>query len=121
MKPPDVEAAVLSVVAAPAATRVPQTMPAAFTRVSVVGGARTNLIQGRPVVLVECWATTDLDALHRAEAAWQALDSAQHATSGGVWFGGIDLSWPVAYADPSTPTHYRYQFTASVVAALSPN
>ena len=121
MKPPDVEAAVLSVVAAPAATRVPQTMPAAFTRVSVVGGARTNLIQGRPTVLVECYALTDLAASELANDAWKALDGAQHATNGGMWFGGIDLSWPVAYADPSTPTHYRYQFTASVVAALSPN
>lgn len=119
MKPSDVEAAVLAVVASPAATRVPQTMPAEFTRVSVVGGARTNLIQGRPTVLVECWATTDLDALHRADAAWQALDSAQHATSGGVWFGGIDLSWPVAYSDPDAPTHHRYQFTAVIVAGLT--
>ena len=121
MRPADVEAAVLAIVASPAATRMPQTVPSTFTRVSVVGGSRTNLIQGRPTVLVECYALTDLEALDRANDAWQALDAAQHATNGGVWFGGIDLSWPVAYADPSTPTHYRYQFTASVVAALSLN
>ena len=121
MKPGDIEAAVLAIVASPAATRIPQTVPGTFTRVSVVGGTRTNLIQGRPTVLVECYALTDLAASDLADAAWQALDAAQHATSGGVWFGGIDLSWPVSYSDPDTPTHHRYQFTASVVAALSLN
>lgn len=121
MKPGDVEAAVLAIVAGPAATRIPQTVPSAFTRISVAGGSRINLIQARPTVLVECYALTEIAAQARAAAAWKALDGAQHATNGGVWFGGIDLSWPVAYADPSTPTHYRYQFTASVVAALSPN
>ena len=111
----------LAIVAGPAATRIPQTVPSAFTRISVVGGSRINLIQARPTVLVECYALTEIAAQARAAAAWKALDGAQHATNGGMWFGGIDLSWPVAYADPSTPTHYRYQFTASVVAALSLN
>ena len=93
-------------------------MPAVFTRVSRLGGSRINLAQARPTVLVECWALTDATAQSRAFDAWQAIDS---AFGGGVWGGMADLSEPVAYPDPDQPGHVRYQFTASVVAALSPN
>lgn len=119
MKPPDIEAALLAVLPSPAATRVPATMPDAFTRVSRIGGSRLNLVQTRPTVLVECWALTDLAAQARADAAWQALDAAQHSTRAGVWLAGIDSSEPVEYPDPDAPRHRRYQFTASVTAALS--
>lgn len=121
MKPADAEAALLAVVAAPAATRVPQVMPTAFTRVSRIGGSRINLAQSRVSLLVECWATDDLTAQSRAFAAWQAIDAAQHSTRAGVWLAGVDLSEPVAYADPNAPGHHRYQFTASAVVALSLN
>ena len=93
-------------------------MPAAFTRVSRLGGSRINLVQSRPTVLVECWALTDADAQARAFVAWQAIDA---ALGGGAWGGMADLSEPVAYPDPDQPGHVRYQFTASVVAALSLN
>ena len=119
MRPADVEAALLAVLTAPAATRVPKVMPAAFTRVSRIGGSRINLVESRPSLLVECWATDDLTAQSRAFAAWQAIDGAQHSTQAGVWLGGIDLSEPVPYPDPNSLTHHRYQFTASAVVALT--
>ena len=114
-------AALLSVVASPAASDVPSTMPTAFTRVSRVGGSRVNVVQGRPSLLIECWAPTKLAAQSRAFDAWAAIDAAQHSTKAGVWLGGIDLSEPYEYPDPSTPGHRRYQFTASAVVALRTN
>ena len=111
-------AALLAVVASPAASDVPSAMPAEFTRVSRVGGSRQNVVQGRPSLLIECWAPTKLAAQSRAFDAWQAIDAAQHSTKAGVWLGGIDLSEPYEYPDPSAPGHRRYQFTASAVVAL---
>lgn len=119
MRPADVEAAFLAVLPAPAATRVPQTRPSAFTRVSRIGGGRVNVVQSRPNLLIECWASDDLSALIRAGDAWEAINAAQHSEKAGVWLGGIDLSEPVAYPDPDAPGQFRYQFTAAAVVALT--
>ena len=111
-------AAFLAVLPSPAASDVPSTLPAEFTRVSRVGGSRVNVVQGRPSLLIECWALSKLAAQSRAFDAWQAIEAAQHSTHAGVWLGGIDLSEPYEYPDPNAPAHRRYQFTASAVVAL---
>ena len=107
-------------VGVPVSTRVPNPRPASFVRVQRTGGAEQNLVQERPVVLVECWAATDAAAWALASTAWGALQGRGDKTSGSVEFTPSTtgaLSSPVNYPDPSTSSA-RYQFTAELIVNL---
>ena len=81
----NVEAALVGYLATkvtvPVSTRVPNPRPASFVRVQRTGGAGQNLVQERPVVLVECWAATDTAAWALAVKAWGALQGREPVSS----------------------------------------
>ena len=120
----NVEAALVGYLATkvtvPVSTRVPNPRPASFVRVQRTGGAGQNLVQERPVVLVECWAATDTAAWALAVKAWGALQGREpvstqrrrpHARQRHRRFV------PGQLPDPST-TSARYQFTAELIVNL---
>ena len=116
----DHEAAFLAALStvAEARTVIPQQMPAEFVRVSRIGGSRTNVLQTRPTMLIECWsATSRFAASELASRAWQALTDAQHTVQAGVVLGWMDLTLPVELPDPDRPKHQRFQFTATTTTA----
>lgn len=104
-------------VAVPVSTRVPNPRPASFVRVQRTGGAEQNLVQERPVVLVECWAATDTAAWALAVKAWGAIQGREPVEHNGVELSPVSLSSPVNYPDPSTSSA-RYQFTAELLVNL---
>jgi hypothetical protein len=117
---PDVEAAVVAhLKAAPTgatkvATEVPSTLPAKFLRVLSLGGPpRTDRVIDRPIVSVEAWADTALnawDVMAKADAAMDALDRGASTTIRGC----RALSRPYRNDDPTTgrPRYLaRYQLT----------
>ena len=107
-------------VAVPVSTRVPNPRPASFVRVQRTGGASQNLVQERPVVLVECWAATDTAAWALAAQAWGALSGRGSFVHNAVEMSLANdeaVSSPVNYPDPSTSSA-RYQFTAELIVNL---
>lgn len=99
--------------AVPVATKVPNPRPASFVRVGRVGGDQLNLVQEQPLLLIECWAPTDLASWDLAAKAWRILSGREPLEAAGVEFGERQLSTPVNYPDPVT-TSPRYQFTVQV-------
>ena len=117
MTTPDVEAAFIALLPG-SSTTVPEIMPTTFTRVSVIGGTRVNILQDRPSVLVEHWShTSRLAASSGARAARDAVLAASHSASAGVWLGEVSASLPVEYPDPDHVDAWRFQFTATVTVA----
>lgn len=107
----------LPAITAPVGTRIPNPRPAAFIRVQRVGGEKRNMIQERPVVLIECWGGTEVSAWTLASNAWAALDGREELTYGGAELAERSLSSPVNYPDPST-TSPRYQFNMQTTVNL---
>lgn len=102
-------------------TRVPNPRPQSFVQVTRTGGAAQNLVQERPVVLVECWAPKSTDAWALAAQAWTALQGRDPIEHGGVELSpasDTSISAPVNYPDPSTSSA-RYQFTAELIVNLA--
>lgn len=89
--------------------RVPNPRPASFIRVNRIGGAQINMVQERPVILVECWGPDELTAWNLAAAAHEALEGRDPLEVNGVELSDRDVSSPVNYPDPSTASP-RYQF-----------
>lgn len=113
MIPRDVEGefiAALASLGVPVRTRVPNPRPASHVRVRRIGGTGTNLVQERPMVLVECWALGSAAAFDLAARAYDLVDAA---------FGGPGTrpSSPVNLPDPNTDSD-RYQFTVSPIFNL---
>lgn len=113
LRPPDVEATLVTLLTTTGVsvhTRVPNPRPAKFIRVSRAGGSRRNLIQDQPLVIVECWASSSVDAFAVAQDAWATLDATYNRDA--------SLSSPVWFPDPDS-TQSRYQFTAELLVPLS--
>lgn len=117
----NVEAALVSHLAAAVgvvtSTRVPNPRPSQFIRVQRIGGDQVNLVQERPLVLIECWANGVLTSWNLARQAHSSLLGSQPLEIGGVELGRRELSSPVNYPDPST-TQDRYQFTAQMTVNM---
>jgi hypothetical protein len=99
----------LSSLSVPVSTKVPNPRPASFIRVTRAGGGRQNIIQERPLLIVECWAGGDVSAFELAQQAWSTLDD--------LYGLGADLSSPVWFPDVESGSP-RYQFTAQPFLAL---
>lgn len=113
MIPRDVEADALTVLAplgVPVSTRVPNPRPVAHVRVQRAGGTGANLVQERPLLLVECWGASSVDAFELAARAYGLLDAAFCSP-------GNRPSSPVSNPDPHTSS-VRYQFTVSPIVNL---
>lgn len=102
----------------PVASRVPNPRPVAFVRVSLVGGAQTDLVRARPRVLIEAYADKPVTAWKLAAKCWGALEGREELVLPAIEAAGVpeielgprDLSLPVNYPDPTT-SQDRYQFT----------
>lgn len=101
------------------ATRVPQSRPAAFVKVTRSGGDVLNIGQSRPRVLVECWGNTDSAAWDLAAKAWDALYESDQSAEirPGVEVMDVDLTEPVNFPDIASGSP-RYQFLASLTVNL---
>lgn len=124
LAPGDVEGAFITLlrVALPGVhvgTRIPQQRPDRHVKVTRAGGNRRNLIQERPLMVLECWGPDSVAAFQLAADAWRAIDAANGATVNGV---ALDLprdslSSPINQPDPDT-TNPRYTFHAQPYARL---
>lgn len=113
MIPRDVEGeviAALSSLGVPVATRVPNPRPSEHVRVTRVGGDGVNLVQERPVVLIECWSSNSVAAHDLAARAYHLVDVAFCGP-------GTRPSSPVNFPDPATDAS-RYQFVVSPIVNL---
>lgn len=119
LAPVDVEAALVSALASPVSTRVPNPRPASFTRVTRTGGDQRNLVQSDVQVLVECWGPDEASAFGRARSAWAVLWASRGSfLAPGVWVSRAELTEPVNFPDPDTASP-RYQFVARLTTGLS--
>lgn len=120
LRPGDVEAALVSLLSplgVHVSTRIPNPRPVSHVKVTRAGGNRVNLVIERPLLVLECWAGTSVEAFDLAARAWQVLDAAEGSTVAGVTFGSMALASPINMPDPDT-TSPRYQFTAQPFARL---
>ena len=86
-----------------------------YVRVSRTGGGMTNMVTDRAIVLVECWATTNLDAETLANNARFLLGNASGKTFAGVFVRWCkEVSGPVDFPDV---TGSRYQFQIELLAS----
>ena len=121
--PHDVEAGAVSTLTAatgkPWATRIPNPRPAAFGRVSRIGGVRQNLILEAPLLLVEAWAGGEVDAFDLAADAWAVFDklAREGGYLGTAWVAECDPASPISYYDSSTGLP-RFQFTVNLSVSL---
>lgn len=101
------------------ATKVPQTRPAAFVKVTRAGGDVLSIGQSRVRVLFECWASTDSAAWTLAGTTWGAVWDADDPDEihPGVEVMEVELSEPVNYPDLASGSP-RYQFLASLTVNL---
>jgi hypothetical protein len=115
---PDAEALLVTalspLVGVPVATRVPNPRPASFVRVKRVGGTIRDVVTDEPLVVVECWAETEIAASDLGRVV-RARVFALAQTSVGVDFvravrevGGLQ-----AFPDPVSESP-RYQFTVQI-------
>ncbi|MDM7488711.1 hypothetical protein QT969_10450 [Rhodococcus sp. CSLK01-03] len=90
-----------------------------FVVLSRIGGGRSNFATSSPRLLVECYATKELDAERLANTATAAF-----AWAAGRTFSGHTLRWwaddnnIVRFDDPNV-NHTRFQFTGTLSIALS--
>ena len=121
LRPGDVEGALIvllrPVLGVHVSTRIPNPRPDRHVKVTRAGGNRANLVQERPLLIIECWAPDSVAAFNLAADAWQVLDGAEDATVNGVTFGSMSLASPINQPDPDT-TNPRYTFTAQPFARL---
>lgn len=98
-------------------TRVPRERPAEFLVVSRTGGGTVNLVQSRPTVLVESWATDVGTAWVNVRDAWSHLNATYETDLPDVWVSSVSLTEPVNYPDSATGTP-RYQFVYQPTVVL---
>ena len=123
LRPGDVEAAFVTILSAidraHVGTKTPNPRPDYSIRVTRAGGNRRNLVQERPLMVLECWGPDSVAAFELAADAWAAINDADGTVVAGV---AIDLprdslASPINMPDPDT-TNPRYQFTAQPYARL---
>lgn len=98
-------------------TRLPNPRPTKFVRVQRTGGTQQNMIQERPVLLLECWGGTDTEAWLLAKTCHEALQGRTPLEHNGVELEDRSVSSPVNYPDPSTASP-RYTFTLETTVSL---
>ena len=124
LRPGDVEGALIALLRAVlgvhVSTRIPNPRPDRHVKVTRAGGNRANLVQERPLLIIECWGPDSVAAFDLAADAWSALDAANGTVVNGIAldFPTNSLASPISMPDPDTSSP-RYQFTCQVYARLS--
>lgn len=99
----------------PVGTRVPNPRPAEFVRVVQSGGDRLNIVQVRPTLLVEGWASTESAARSLTELARGLIRSMPGQQIAGVMVYRVDeLGGPSNLPDPDS-AQARYTLTLSLL------
>ena len=99
----------------PVVSRVPTTRPAAFVKVTRVGGVRRNLVTDEPTLTIEAWAATeqaahDLSQLARAHVYAMPGD--------GDVYRVTEFSGPALLPDPLSDQP-RFSFTVAVATGFA--
>lgn len=115
---PDVEALLVRylppLLGVGASTRVPNPRPDSFVVVRRVGGTRPNVITDVPVVVVECWAKTDVAASDLARLARAYVGALAQSDVGGDYVRRVrEVAGPQSYPDPASSSP-RYQMTVQI-------
>ena len=112
---PDIEALVLSFLAArvdvPVHTSVPSERPPAFVLLWRNGGASSNRVVDRPQVTVEAWSQDSVQASELAELCRSAL--LNDASTMPNVSRSTEISGPYSTTDETTETP-RYRFTTQL-------
>lgn len=90
------------------AQKVPATRPPRMCRVSLIDTTTVTPIHHRSVLLVECWAATEAEALTLARRAFGVLVALEDAAN----VAEVEVDGLVYYPDPDAGP--RYQFTAAL-------
>lgn len=102
-----------SLTGAQVGTKVPQSRPDRFIRLSRTGGASSNRAQSAPTVLVECWGADEGKAWALCASVLPVLRAHRDgADLDGVVVCDASVTEPVNYPDSATGTP-RYQFIYS--------
>jgi hypothetical protein len=125
MQPVDIEAAIIACLTAgiddedfEIATKVSNPRPDDCIRVTSIGGNPANLIQSQPRTLIECFGSSETEALDLARLAYALLWAAQNSwLDEDTWVSEISMTDPVNFPDPDTDSA-RYQFIATSIASL---
>lgn len=124
LQPVDVEAALVGYLSAKlsgvtVATVVQNPTTDEFVRVNRTGGARQDVIEERPTMLFECWASSGADAMQLAAKCWRHVnDCSLTWVADGAWCSDSQPSSPINFPDPTYSTRHRYQFYAPMTFAL---
>lgn len=90
-------------------TRKPDPTPEKFVVVSRIGGGSEDWATRDPRFLIECFATSEVEAEVLAQTAWEAWRLARTPE---IYFGSPDANL-VRYDDPD-PKLNRFQFTGGL-------
>lgn len=108
--------------ATPVATRAPVSNVPVYIRLSRIGGPARSTFLDAPMVLVECWALSEVDAANlatRARAALLAVNGKR------VGHGAIsemkETGGPAYFDDPENINYHRYQFVIQFAVRWYPN
>lgn len=99
-------------------TSVPASRPSRFVRVIGTGGVELGpFVLSQPAALVECWASSSVDACGLASDAWALLRATEGIEiSPGLWVQEPRLTLPVDFPD-ATSGSPRWQFIFNPVVA----
>lgn len=113
---PDVEAALVTylgpLLSVPVVTRIPQSRPSSFVHLSRVGGTRRDVATDAPMILAQCWASTEPEAGNLAQLARAHMHALSGTSDAGLWIGRVvEVGGPQVYPDPMSQSP-RVQFTS---------
>lgn len=98
-------------------TKVPNPMPSAVVRVSLVDSARITLLHHQASILVECWADSESAASDLARTTYALIFALEGEEVGGKWVAQVtEMGGVVNFADLDAGVP-RYQFTVDLLIA----
>lgn len=98
----------------PVATKAPKTTPAAYVRVSRLGGGLENKVTDRAWLLIECWAQGGVAAEQLSNTCREALAKSIGKTYNGTFIRHWqETGGPVDFDDDESEMS-RYQFHGSL-------
>lgn len=116
---PDVEGLVIThlkdaLAGTPVSTKVPDTRPTRFIKVTVVGGNNARLTADSTMVTFQCWEADTVKASLLARTARAHIHAMEGTTVKGTWVYRVtDVGLPASNPDPVSNAP-RYQFTVMI-------
>lgn len=115
---PDVEGLLVrylpDLVGVDVSTRVPNPRPASFVRVKRVGGTSPNRITDAALVVVECWASDEVEASYLGRLTRAHVFALAQTSHDGDYVRRVrEVGGLQAFPDPVSETP-RYQFTVQI-------